>query len=171
MNKKTVYALMGVVSILTVGRVDAATIFAPTDGDVNFIFATLGGGTLAMFDDTDQNYLGPNLTISAPEIVGFTGPVNGNSDFIATGINGSLNLIGSDQFILGLDTGGGNWLADSAVVPVGGNAFQVSFGNAGTLVTVDVRITPRIPVPAAVWLFGSGLLGLVGVARRKALVA
>ena len=25
-----------------------------------------------------------------------------------------------------------------------------------------------IPVPAAVWLFGSGLLGLVGVARRKA---
>lgn len=27
--------------------------------------------------------------------------------------------------------------------------------------------TPVVPVPAAVWLFGSGLLGLVGVARRK----
>ena len=27
--------------------------------------------------------------------------------------------------------------------------------------------TPQVPVPAAVWLFGSGLLGLVGVARRK----
>lgn len=27
---------------------------------------------------------------------------------------------------------------------------------------------PAVPVPAAVWLFGSGLLGLVGVARRKA---
>jgi hypothetical protein len=26
---------------------------------------------------------------------------------------------------------------------------------------------PSVPVPAAVWLFGSGLLGLVGVARRK----
>lgn len=26
---------------------------------------------------------------------------------------------------------------------------------------------PAIPVPAAVWLFGSGLLGLVGVSRRK----
>jgi hypothetical protein len=24
-----------------------------------------------------------------------------------------------------------------------------------------------VPVPAAVWLFGSGLLGLAGVARRK----
>jgi len=29
---------------------------------------------------------------------------------------------------------------------------------------VDV---PAVPVPAAVWLFGSGLLGLVGIARRK----
>jgi hypothetical protein len=26
---------------------------------------------------------------------------------------------------------------------------------------------PAIPIPAAVWLFGSGLIGLVGVARRK----
>jgi hypothetical protein len=28
-------------------------------------------------------------------------------------------------------------------------------------------ITTPVPVPAAVWLFGSGLLGLIGVARRK----
>ena len=26
---------------------------------------------------------------------------------------------------------------------------------------------PEVPIPAAAWLFGSGLLGLVGVARRK----
>ena len=26
---------------------------------------------------------------------------------------------------------------------------------------------PQVPVPAAVWLFGSGLLGLIGMARRK----
>ena len=26
---------------------------------------------------------------------------------------------------------------------------------------------PAVPVPAAVWLFGSGLIGLIGVARRK----
>ena len=28
--------------------------------------------------------------------------------------------------------------------------------------------TSLVPIPAAVWLFGSGLLGLVGMARRKA---
>jgi hypothetical protein len=27
--------------------------------------------------------------------------------------------------------------------------------------------TSEVPVPAAIWLFGSGLLGLVGIARRK----
>jgi hypothetical protein len=29
------------------------------------------------------------------------------------------------------------------------------------------QVVPEVPVPAAVWLFGSGLLGLVGIARRK----
>jgi hypothetical protein len=28
-------------------------------------------------------------------------------------------------------------------------------------------VTTVIPVPPALWLFGSGLLGLVGIARRK----
>jgi len=33
---------------------------------------------------------------------------------------------------------------------------------------LNFRVTPSaVPVPAAVWLFGSGLLGLVGVARRR----
>ncbi len=27
--------------------------------------------------------------------------------------------------------------------------------------------TSTVPVPAAVWLFGSGLFGLLGLARRK----
>jgi hypothetical protein len=31
-------------------------------------------------------------------------------------------------------------------------------------VAMDVQV---VPVPAAVWLFGSGLIGLVGIARRK----
>jgi len=33
-------------------------------------------------------------------------------------------------------------------------------------ISADVEV-PAVPVPAAVWLFGSGLLGLIGVARRK----
>jgi hypothetical protein len=35
------------------------------------------------------------------------------------------------------------------------------------LVPYDVTLTPAVPVPAAAWLFGSGLLGLAGTARRR----
>ncbi len=43
------------------------------------------------------------------------------------------------------------------------------YGAVGTMggYPVSQTITPAVPVPAAVWLFGSGLLGLAGTARRK----
>jgi hypothetical protein len=38
----------------------------------------------------------------------------------------------------------------------------------GSTLGMDLRIElSEVPVPAAVWLFGTGLLGLVGVARRR----
>jgi hypothetical protein len=39
--------------------------------------------------------------------------------------------------------------------------------DAVTYARFTVSGAPEIPVPAAVWLFGSGLLCLVGMARRK----
>lgn len=49
-------------------------------------------------------------------------------------------------------------------------AFIISSGTiAGSFTGTNLlaKAGPVVPVPAAVWLFGSGLLGLVGVARRK----
>lgn len=37
-----------------------------------------------------------------------------------------------------------------------------------TSCTSDICAPSPVPIPAAVWLFGSGLLGLIGAARRKA---
>ncbi len=34
-------------------------------------------------------------------------------------------------------------------------------------VRLNVVATSAVPVPAAIWLFGSGLIGLIGIARRK----
>jgi len=47
-----------------------------------------------------------------------------------------------------------------------GGSIVGTFSDIGMVAELgDVTV---VPVPAAVWLFGSGLLGLVGVARRKA---
>ncbi len=48
--------------------------------------------------------------------------------------------------------------------------FNTNIGGASTQVEireVEFGISP-VPVPAAFWLFGSGFLGLIGIARRKA---
>jgi hypothetical protein len=44
----------------------------------------------------------------------------------------------------------------------------VTKGDYGYAWAVHPGDVGAVPVPAAVWLFGSGLLGLFGVARRKA---
>ena len=170
MNTKIIYALMGVVSILTVARVEAATIFAPTDGDVNFLFSDFAGGTLAMFDDSDQGYTGAFINIPLPSIVGIVGPFISGDHIATNSLSQTLTLTGNSNFILGFSTDGGmNWLADSSVVSAGANSYTVSFGSVGSVLQVDVEIMPAIPLPAAIWLFGSGLLGLVASAiRRKA---
>ena len=46
--------------------------------------------------------------------------------------------------------------------------FDFSLDGTATAISTDVINTSVVPVPAAVWLFGSGLIGLVGVARRRA---
>ena len=62
---------------------------------------------------------------------------------------------------LGPDVSGGISLQlKAACGPVAGCTSEAYFDNVS--VTVEA-----IPIPAAVWLFGSGLIGLVGVARKK----
>ena len=55
--------------------------------------------------------------------------------------------------------------------PVGSGAPghpSISGATVGFTYNYDLLLTPTaVPVPAAVWLFGSGLLGLIGIARRK----
>ena len=61
--------------------------------------------------------------------------------------------------------------------PIDTPAFDKGLANTPAMIPASVPSktlpgnnfgqTAVIPVPAAVWLFGSGLLGLVGIARRK----
>lgn len=63
-------------------------------------------------------------------------------------------------------------VSDALVDPNGANTsigIDVLFSlTAEDTATFNTRFeVAAVPVPAAVWLFGSGLLGLIGIARRK----
>lgn len=58
----------------------------------------------------------------------------------------------------------------SLMLNFGANGLQGIADESWGLDNVKVAVSP-VPVPAAVWLFGSGLLGLIGVARRNRISA
>ena len=112
--------------------------------------------------------LGTNFSVSA---------VSANSDTeidmsgwrVAWGEVPSINMGGGGTGTISCgacDIGDTYSLQYTATVPPGDPS---GFGGVVYSLTLEGSIveTSAIPVPAAVWLFGSGLLGLVGVARRK----
>ena len=46
-------------------------------------------------------------------------------------------------------------------------AYIQASGWGGTIASVDAIEFSVVPIPSALWLFGSGLIGLIGLARRK----
>ncbi|TCK17584.1 putative secreted protein [Thiogranum longum] len=137
-----------------------------------------------------------DLTLSASgqfDDSAFTGPGEGTILFNNLSGNSLTILFGGLSFLNSADV---NYTStDPSLAPrlslSGGALTELNYGgNAGSssltsvLLNVDaiddsfnfvnatwtgITLTPTaVPVPAAVWLFGSGLLGLVGVARRKA---
>jgi len=49
-----------------------------------------------------------------------------------------------------------------------GNSLTLNVKRGGTWTMIsEVQFASPVPVPAALWLFGSGLIGLVGLSRRK----
>ncbi|HVN44299.1 MAG TPA: hypothetical protein VMT66_03530 [Steroidobacteraceae bacterium] len=130
----------------------------------------------------------------------FTSQANVNFDGFVTWINNNCttNVCTSgwgDSTLLGQQSGGklapNSWVSASyangaslgtastmyLLATSGGGASPVSNSYIGGMVnvgkdgTITVTNAGAVPLPAAVWLFGSGLLGLVGLGRRRAVAA
>ncbi len=128
----------------------------------------------------DDGFLN-NITITAPGywfddlIFSVNLTPNANEDLVVTAKDKSG---GTDTFA--------NWAAQTdwvngenriLVLSTSGNLMQSvtvnsqigfeSLGGLDQLKQTEISGLTVVPVPAAVWLFGSGLLGLVGIARRR----
>ncbi len=90
------------------------------------------------------------------------GPARAGWDGAKLGPNGSRPA--AQKWMLSSADGNGDGIMGIPMAAGGPFAgFNANF-NANMTPTPDPS---AVPVPAAVWLFGSGLLGLVGIARRK----
>lgn len=122
-----------------------------------------GTGTgLTIFDDLADGsaYGAATLTAGA----GGNIPVNTNS-LINVNLTGANAITDIDFSLNGLFAIGGY------LSTIDSTNQEVLFSGTGgpdffkSVLTIETTI---VPVPAAAWLFGSGLIGLIGVARRKA---
>jgi hypothetical protein len=142
-----------------------------------------GAGTLVagkmLFDWNSNNNINVGIVLDAAGMFGaLMGGVNvgdvitGGAIPASNGMKGSLPIgpapmatttynteyHNGGAFISGNDTVGGS--------PMDNGPFQGFNANFDITSMTVTNINP-VPVPAAVWLFGSGLLGLAGVARRR----
>lgn len=135
--------------------------------DASAIAGASGASHLTYADGTklaDLELGAYDITVDAAGNIIF----NGNG---AYAYNAMWNGIAGDGYnydYIGIANGPyGDWLsfldAEGDVTAVGGGAlYQADFYYMG------IAEINAVPVPTAVWLLGSGLLGLVGIRRRKA---
>ncbi len=173
--------------MLATSAATATTIWAPTNIDIDFIQLDLpglstNGGNLALFDDSDTGFANALVIGQNGGQVVFTdnndGSWNAEVFNVSNTSGGSITLSGDNSFSLGMDWGAGYYGDSNASLLSSPDTYLVVFDGtdaqggriSGNTLAADLGIgTPilAVPVPAAAWLFGAGLIGLVSVARRK----
>ena len=186
---KNVKKIITVISLLLSGHLSAATItWGASSTNVNvsdsftldivgtgFTNNVDGGGVNFAFNSNvlnvtsisiDENVWNLGAGINTGIIDNVSGVVSGISvnawddvlgDFTMASV--TFQAIGSGVSSLLMTEWGANPWAG------GGSLLNPEFGAASVAVT-EIPVS-AVPIPAAIWLFGSGLIGLIGFAKRK----
>lgn len=165
--------LLGTVLTLATSVASATAVtWTTTDNNINYYFENgteIDNNLYALFDvDNFGGAQDDALVINKPadkikvELSG--------SDFNLTSIytNQTITLLNDNEFILATSSDSGlSWstvFSAQEIFP-GSSWYELTF-TTGTLTQVDADLQ-AVPVPAAAWLFSTGLIGMVAVARRK----
>jgi hypothetical protein len=160
-------------SIITFTVETVASAFNPTPGSFgiqDFGFADIGGFVTG--DSPSAEWILPTNWSGNEPPPNNQGDGFGRFDLMVS-TSGSGNRL--DPLVFSIDVAGdsiANYIALSSNNAGEGNVFFAAHvagftSSAPGVTSAWFGGSTLVPVPAAVWLFGSGLLGLVGVARRK----
>lgn len=180
---KAIKSLLAVSILAAAGAVNASTIGA---GNVGF-YSELGGvetvigsgyfildssGTMTLTYTVKTTVLGSSVmsmnytdtltgTVAAGEFTATGGYSTATgctslsgTNYCAFAMSPQTNTFTAVSGSVGLSIGYPGTINASYYAPAGLNNYTYSFG-------------PAVPIPAAAWLFGSGLAGLAGAARRR----
>ncbi len=128
-------------------------------GTYTFSFSEQVTSFEIQFDALSNTSTGPPETIS-----GFNSssgaPVITYTNLAGTSFDGTtiVSTAGDGRGIIQADASPFSWFSFDHAQALAQNGFVIE--------RITLTTSP-VPVPAAAWLFGSGLLGLIGIARRK----
>jgi hypothetical protein len=147
----------GAVNMMPINIVwDAVGLFGALAGGIS-VSQTITGGTFAATENFDfDSNTSPTRTKFLPIGAGPIVTTTWNTSTIPPGTAGT-NPSGTLPLIT--DSIGGTPMPDGP--------FPANNANFDIMSIHVTNIIPDVPIPAAVWLFGSGLLGLAGIARRR----
>jgi hypothetical protein len=191
LRRLAVTTLVTIASAVTAVTAQAAYIATATETSGDVVFD--GSGTLDLTAWTYSSTNNRSSFVQADDFIGFgasleddyVSPANFNgpsnigpgTSFVSTNIEaGDYTGIGiswsgllvpsgytSGQALAGSATFTGQTFSSLGLSP---GTYEWTWGSDASADSYTLNVG-AVPIPAAVWLFGSGLLGLIGVARRK----
>lgn len=159
---------------LASGAVWSTTSTSSVIGDGLYLLGDNGAWGAARLGFTGLNIDNGSMTFDLPSLADYVGgfinydPNPSYPDVIIEALDASGNVLETYNINqeAPIETSVSNNGAFRGISRASADIAALRLSNS-LVVLDDLTFASTIPIPAAFWLFGSGLLGLVGIARRK----